>query len=383
MVLLYACGTGNSASAGAESGPLKVGLVVPVSGPYAAPGISAKNGFTQYLQTHGNKLGGRQVDLVLADEGTGPATAVPAVQRLLTQDQVDVVSGVINSAVAMGIRDMIDRAKKVLVVSTAGADALTCTAKSDYIWRTSFANSQDGAALGKHLATTVSPPNVYGIAPDYSAGHEHVSGFVKEFEANGGKIVGTAFPAFGTTRDYQPYLSGIQVAAPSATWAFFAGAEAVQFVRQYSEFGLSQHTPLYGNNSLTEAAALAAEGDAAVGVSSASYYDSSLDNPANKSFVAGYQAAYGTVPDTYAMTAYDAAAVLDLALTKSQGDAAGDALSSALGTLGTIGDSPRGPWHFDANHNPVQDFKLYKVEKTPDGVRNVEVSDLGTFAQVC
>ena len=361
----------------APGGPIKVGLVIPQAGVYAPLGTDMKNGWDLWLDRHQNKLGNYTVTTVTADEGEGPQTGVPAVQKLLQSDQVDVLVGIVNSSTALGVKDMVNEAKKVLVVSNAGAADITGKARSPYIWRTSFTNAQVAAAVGKYLATT--GKTAYAIAPDYAAGAEAITGFSSAFTAGGGKVVSNAKPAFGKTDDYQPFISQIQASSAQATYCFFAGAEAVSFVKQYAQFGLASQAPLFCSGFLTEGGVLAAQGDAAVGVTTALHYSTELDNPANKEFKAAYEAKFGKPPTVYAVQTWDAANVLDRALRTATG-LQGDALSAALGSITSIDDSPRGPWSFDGQ-SPKQNFYLRKVEKRGSTYVNAVVQSLGTSSQ--
>jgi branched-chain amino acid transport system substrate-binding protein len=336
-----------------------------------------KNAWDLWLELHQNKLGNYTVTTVTADEGEGPQTGVPAVQKLLQSDNVDVLVGIVNSSTALGVKDMVNEAKKVLVISNAGAGAITGSSRSPYIWRTSFTNAQVAAAMGKYLAGT--GKTAYAIAPDYAAGAEAIAGFTSAFTAAGGHVLGQSKPAFGTTSDYQPFISQIRASAAQATFAFFAGAEAVSFVKQYAQFGLASQTPLFGSGFLTEGGVLTAQGDAAIGVETALHYSTELDNQANRDFKAAYLSKYGKLPTVYAVQTWDAANVLDRALRKSAG-LSGDAISAALGNLGAIDDSPRGSWSFDGQ-SPRQNFYLRKVEKQGTTYLNVVVQDLGVSSQ--
>jgi len=370
-------GSGNSGGGGGNR-TVKVGLVVPQAGVYAALGTDMKRGWDLWLERHGNKLGGYSVTTVTADEGEGPQTGVPAVQKLLQQDRVDVLVGIVNSATALGVKDMVVEAKKLLVIANAGAGAITGAGRTPYIWRTSFTNAQVAAAMGGFLAGTVK--KAYAIAPDYAAGAEAISGFSTAFTAGGGTVVGSSKPAFGKTQDYQPFLSRIRAAGGQATFCFFSGAEAVSFVKQYAQFGLSPRVPLYGSGFLTEGGVLAAQGDAAVGVQTALHYSTELDNPANKAFLAAYQAKNNQAPTVFAVQTWDAANVLDRALRTATG-LSGDALAAALGSVGSIDDSPRGAWSFDGQ-SPKQTFYLRRVERSGDHLVNAVVRELGVSGQV-
>jgi branched-chain amino acid transport system substrate-binding protein len=348
--------------------------VIPQSGVYAPLGEDMKAGWDLWLERNGGKIGGREVQTVVVDEGEGPDTGVPAVQKVLNEDRVDAVVGIVNSATALGSVEVVDGAKKLLIVANAGADSLTGSSK--YIWRSSFTNGQVAYAVGKHLATTPEgKKGVYAMAADYAAGEEAIAGFKKGFEEGGGKLVGEAKTPFGTTQDFQPFLAKARSADPGAVFVFYAGAEAVSFVKQYDEFGLSKRVPLYGSGFLTEGGVLTAQGDAADGVHTALHYTTALDNPANSEFAQAYEAKTGEPPTVYAVQTWDAAAVLDRA-AKSAGALDGDSLADAMGKLGEITDSPRGTWKFE-QQSPVQEMYLREVRAEGDAVTNAVVESLG------
>ena len=374
-------GSSGGGPTGGGGGGVKIGLVVPQSGVYATVGNEMKHAWELWLERHGGKLGNRAVTTIVADEGESPQTGVPAVQKLLQSDQVDAIVGIISSAIALGAKDKVAEAKKLMIVANAGAGAITGAAKSPYIWRTSFTNAQVASVMGKHLATKADIGPVFAIAPDYAAGAEVIRGFKSTFEAGGGKIAGEAKPPFGKTQDFQPFLTAIQSSGAKATFCFFAGAEAVAFVKQYAQFGLPAQIPLYGSGFLTEGSAvLAAQGDAAVGVQTTLHYSPELDNPANQAFVAAWKAKYSDSPAVYAVQMWDAASVLDRALgTATALD--GDSLAKAMASVGTIADSPRGPWSFE-DQSPRQKLYLRKVEKRGNDYVNTVVADLGEVPPV-
>ncbi len=382
--VLSACGSsvgGGSAPppAAGGGGAVKVGLVVPQSGVYAALGTDMQRGWELWLEQNGGKFGDYTVETVIADEGETPQTGVPAVQKVLQSDGVDVVVGLVNSATALGVGDLLTESKKLLVVTNAGAADVTGKARTPYIWRTSFTNAQVSAAMGTYLAQSGFKEGVYAIAPDYAAGSEVIAGFKKAFEAGGGTVVGEAKPAFGKTSDYQPFLTGIQQSGAKATFCFFSGAEAITFVKQYQQFGLASTIPLYGSGFLTEGNVLEQQGEAALGVQTTLHYTDQLDTPTNKTFVEAYTTKYGEAPSCFAVQTYDAGNVLNRALgTATALD--GDALATALGAVGEVDDSPRGPWSFDGQ-TPKQNMYLRKVEDSGGTLVNAEVQDLGQQSQ--
>jgi branched-chain amino acid transport system substrate-binding protein len=375
---LGACGSvgeeSSSDSGESTTGPIKVGLVIPQSGVYAPLGEDMKAGWDLWLEQNGGKLGGREVQTVVVDEGEGPDTGVPAVQKVLQQDRVDAVVGIVNSATALGSVEVVNSAKKLLIVANAGADSLTGSSK--YIWRSSFTNGQVAYAVGKYLATTPEgKKGVYAMAADYAAGEEAIAGFKKGFEEGGGELVGEAKTPFGTTQDFQPFLAKARRADPGAVYVFYAGAEAVSFVKQYDEFGLSDSVALYGSGFLTEGGVLTAQGDAAEGVHTSLHYAPALDNPADSSFVEAYEAKAGEPPTVYAVQTWDAASVLSKAV-ESASALDGDALADAMGKVGEITDSPRGTWSFE-QQSPVQEMYLREVRAEGGAMTNAVVESLG------
>jgi branched-chain amino acid transport system substrate-binding protein len=359
--LLSACGgsalSGETGAADAKA--VTIGLLVPKSGVYAPLGTDMENGFRLYLKEHGNKLGGKAVTVKLVDEGGGPETGVPAGQALAQDDSVNAVVGVVNSGIALGLKDSFKEAKKPLIIANAGANAITGKSSSEYVWRTSFANSEVAGAIGKHVAQEVKGGKVFLIGPDYAAGKEFLGGFRQTFQAAGGKVAGQQMTPFGKTTNFQPYIAAIRNSGAKAVFAFYSGAEAVAFVKQYKELGLAGKVPLYACGFLTEGSVLKAQGDAALGIQTSLHYSSELDNPRNKAFVASYVKAYGSTPTTFAVSAYDAGAVLDKALAKGT---SGTQIVAGLKSVTTV-DSPRGSWSFSATHGPRQTYYLRTVTR--------------------
>jgi branched-chain amino acid transport system substrate-binding protein len=382
---LAACGGGSLGEDGGGGGggdggggTVRVGLVIPQAGVYTPLGEDMQQGWELWLDQNDGEMAGYTVETEIADEGEGPDTGVPAIQRLLTEGDVDAMVGIVNSATALGVAEQITEAETPLIIANAGAGPITKDAASPFVWRTSFTNAQVAAAMGEHLAAEGIGP-VYVMAPDYAAGQEVVAGFTEAFEAGGGTLAGQALTPFGTTQDFQPFLSGVQSSGAAATFAFYAGGEAVSFVQQYADFGLKGAVPLYGSGFLTEGSVLDAQGEAAVGVRTSLHYSTEIDNEANAEFVQAYQDAYDELPTVYAVQAYDAANVLSRALEEA-GDLDGAAITEALDGLGEIDDSPRGPWSFNGQ-TPEQSIYLREVVDEDGVLLNTVVTDLGVLAQ--
>jgi len=316
-----------------------------------------ENGFRLYLREHDNKLGGKEVKVRLVDEDADPEIGISAGQELAQDESVTAVVGVVDSAIALGLKDTFNKARKPLIIAGAGADAITGKAASEFVWSTTFANSEVSAAMGRHLAAAARGGGVFLIGPDSAAGMELLGGFQETFTTSGGTIAGQQLTPSGKTTNFQASLAAIQSSDAQAVFAFYAGAEAVAFVTQYQELGLAGEVPLYASGFLTEGSVLEAQGEAATGIQTSLHYSSELDTPGNRTFVGGYSAAYGSSPTIFSVAAYDAAAVLDKALVKGT---SGDQIISGLRTVDKV-DSPRGPWSFSATHGPFQTYYLRTV----------------------
>jgi branched-chain amino acid transport system substrate-binding protein len=377
-LLATACGgssLSSEESGGSDDGPVKIGLLVPRSGVYKALGDDMKAGFEVFLEQHDNMLGGRDVKVVVADEGETPDSGKAAADKLVKQDKVDAVVGVVSSAVMNAVYGLFESSQVPLVGSNASPTTLT---GMTYIWRTSYVNDEPGIALGEHVAKEAGGP-VYLIAAGYQAGEDEIEGFTQTFQPAGGKAVGeptyTPFPA---TTNFQPFLANIQKSDAEAVFTFYAGGAAVDFVKQYDQFGLSKDLPLYAPGFLTEGGVLDAQGEAALGVFTSMNYSPDLDNDLNTAFVADYEAKTGAQPTTYAMATYDAAKVLDMAVDKAGDEVTSETINAAIGELGEI-ESPRGTWQFNDNGTPIQMWYLREVQQTDSGLANVRVAELGTL----
>jgi branched-chain amino acid transport system substrate-binding protein len=374
MPILSACSGGNQPSAASDLTPIKVGLVVPQSGVYKTVGDELTNGFQLYLSMNSNTLGGRQVRLVVQDEGETADSGKAAVTKLIKQDKVTVLSGVASSATMDAVRDLVESSQIPLIGSNASPTTLQGVR---YIWRTSYVNDEPGKALGRYVSTKVPGGAVALIAPDYQAGYDEVAGFLATFgrETDAAPIYTPFAPSPGT--NFQPHLTAIRNSTARAVFAFYAGSQAVEFVKQYRQFGLDQD--LYAPGFLTEGQLLRDEGDAARFVFTSMNYSPDLDNEANRLFASAYQKAYNAVPTAYAMASYDAATVLDKAIALAGGaDPSPQAINLAMGKIGSI-DSPRGSWQFNQSRTPLQKWYLRQVR--PDGgvLSNTVLSELTTL----
>lgn len=362
--------------AGAGDGRLKVGFVASLSGTYQAAGEDLRDGFQLYLDTHGGKLGGRAVDLVVADEGDGPASALPAATRLIKQERVVALAGVVASGSYQAI-SALSKENKIPLVGANGRPALK---DASGLWTTSFIADEPGAAIAPYVKEKAGGP-VWAMGPDYQGGYDQLRGFTDKFTALGGTLANpdgkTLWTPFPTTSNFLPYFSKIASSGAKAVYAFYAGKSAIDFVTQYAQSDI-RNLPLYGAF-LTEGTLLAAQGASAEGIWNVLNYSPDLDNAANRTFITAWSGKFKRTPTTQAMAAYDAAAVLDKAIERVKDKVTGERINQAIGELEQI-DSPRGQWRFSASsHSPIQRWYLRQVRRTGDQLSNQVVQDLAVI----
>ncbi len=376
LLVLLTTATGCGRSSGADPGRVRIGFLASLSGTYQAVGTDMRDGFQLYLDIHGGKFGSRIVDLVVADEGDGGPTAVPAATKLIKSDRVVALAGLVGGGSVAGVVPLLAENKTPLVASNGRPELKD----PSWVWTTSFMSVEPGVAIAQYVKDHVDGP-VYAIGPDYQGGWDELRGFTDAYTRAGGKLANpdgkTTFTPFPQTSNFLPYFTQVRNSGAKAVYCFYAGRAAVDFVKQYRQSDIKD-LPLYGAF-LTEGSVLDAQGAAAEGIWNVLNYSPDLDNAANRTFVAAWKARHDRTPTTFAMAAYDAAAVLDRAIAAIDGKVTPQAINDAIGRLGQI-DSPRGGWQFNAKtHAPVQKWYLRQVRPDGRALSNVVVQDLATL----
>jgi branched-chain amino acid transport system substrate-binding protein len=363
----------------AQQGKLKVGLMLPFSGTFAALGVAIENGFKLHVEEKGGKLGGREIEYIKVDDESDPAKATDNVNKLIKRDNVDVIVGTVHSGVAMAMAKAAKESGTVLIVPNAGADAVTGPMCAQNIFRSSFSNWQPAYAMGE-VAAKQGKKTAMTLTWKYAAGDESVAGFKEGFEKGGGKVVKQLTVPFPNV-EFQALLTEIAAAKPDAVYSFFAGGGAVKFVKDYAAAGLNKNIPLYGPGFLTDGT-LDAQGEAAQGMLTTLHYADGLNTPRDNAFRTAYAKAFKLQPDVYAVQGYDAAQMLAIGLTATKGDITKKAEFAAAIEKAKI-DSPRGAFTMGKSHNPVQDIYLRKVEGKENKMVNVAVKGLADPARGC
>ncbi len=377
--LAFAAALAVSSAAQAQGAKLKVGLMLPATGTFAALGTAIENGFRLHVAEQGGKLGGREIEFVKVDDESDPAKATDNVNKLIKRDNVDVLVGTVHSGVAMAMAKVAKDTGTLLLVPNAGADAVTGPMCAPNIFRSSFSNWQPGYAMGEVVAKK-GHKNVVTITWKYAAGDESVKGFKEAFEKSGGKVVKELSLPFPNV-EFQALLTEIAASKPDAVYTFFAGGGAVKFVKDYAAAGLKKNIPLYGAGFLTDGT-LEAQGADADGLLTTLHYSDSLNTPRDNSFRLAYAKTYKLQPDVYAVQGYDAAQMLGIGLAAVKGDVSKKAEIAAAIEKAKI-DSPRGAFSVSKAHNPVQDIYLRQVSGKENKLVGVASKSLADPARGC
>jgi branched-chain amino acid transport system substrate-binding protein len=367
------------AGANTAKSKLRIGLLLPFSGTYAALGNNISDAMKLAASENGGHLGGREVEWVAVDDESDPAKAPANVNKLISGEKVDILTGPVHSGVAMAMMQIVRQEQTLTLVTNAGAQAITGSLCAPHVFRTSFSNWQTSYPCADVMLKAGLKKTVL-MFWNYSFGQESMAAFKEGYLKNGGVILKEIAVPFPST-EFQANLSEIAALKPDAVFVFFAGAGAAKFVKDYADAGFRGRIPLYGSGFLTEGV-LGAQGAAAEGVKTTLHYADVLDNPANKAFRAAFKNATGREADVYAVAGYDTVSILAHALDKVQGDTgAQKELIAALESVHI--DSPRGAFRFSKAHNPIQDIYLREVKGGQQVVEGVAMKDAADPAAGC
>lgn len=343
--------------ADAQSKTLKIGALLPLSGPFAALGTYTREGLELYLKEHHNMMGGRTVQVVYGDDTNNPAVGVTQLRKLVEQDHVDVLYGPVAANVGAAAVPFVNQNKIAMIWPIVCDDDLT-RHQSDYIIRTGWVCSQTTHVLGDYAYKTLGYRKAATIGYDFNFGWQSIQGFADVFMTDGGKITKEIWTPIVTT-DFSPYLSAIPRDV-DVVMCSFSGNPAINFMKQYRQFGLKM--PLICQGNATDESTLAAEGQAAVGIVTALQYSPELPGTANKTFVNAYKKAYAHLPGYYGEGGYVGAEFLDAGLTALHGNTSDPAALIKAIHAAKVAVTPRGPMEIDSYGAPVQNVYIRKVE---------------------
>lgn len=351
----------------AQPGPIRIGLMAPLSGVVAAGGREIVEGFNMYWESVGSQIAGRKVEVVVEDDAGNPDTALQKARRLVEQAKVDFLFGNLLANTGLAVANYVKSNGVPYFIPVIAADDLTQRDRVKNVIRVAgYSASQMPRPLAD-WALKQGYKRIATISQDYTFGHEQCGGFAQVFTEGGGTIVNQFWNPLNTA-DFSPYLGQIAGLNIDAVFAMELGADASRFMQQYANFGLKGKLPLLGAQNFTDQSVIRTMGPECEGIISSAHFAEGANNPATQKFVADYAAKYGKMPSLYGFSHFSGAMWVHRAIETVKGNVENrDAFLDAV--LKTeLTDSPLGrPVRLDEYGNPVYDVYIRKVEKNKDG----------------
>ncbi len=357
------------ASGASAQQPLKIGLIVPMTGPFASTGKQIDAAVKLYVAEHGDVVAGRKIEVLLRDDtGTAPETTKRLAQELITNDHAEIIAGFGLTPLAFAAAPVATEAKTPMIVMAAGT--LVIPQKSPYIVRTSFALPQQTAPIALWAAKH-GMKKVYTLVTDYGPGIDAETTFKTVFTANGGTVDSARVPL--NNPDYAPFIQRAKDDKPDAVFIFVPSGEGAAVMKQFAERGLARAgIKLIGTGDVVDDDILDSMGDPAIGTITSHFYSAAHPSAENKAYVAAFEKANdGMRPNFMSVGGYDGMALIYQVLKKTGGSADGDKFIAAAEGLSWT--SPRGKITIDpTTRDVIQDVYLRKVERVNGHLYNVE-----------
>ena len=355
---------------------VKIGLIVPLTGPFSSAGKQLVAGARLYMQLKGDTVAGRKIELVIKDDTGSPETTKRFAQELVVNDKVSILAGFGLTPGAMAAAPIATEAKIPEIVMMAATSVIT--ERSPYIVRTSFSVPQTVVPLAS-WAVQNGIKKVVTIVSDYAPGVDVETAFKQRLEALGGEVVASLRVPLANP-DFAPFLQRVSEIKPDALMGFVPAGVGPTFMRQFVERGLDKSgIKFIAEGSITEDDIVNRIGDAGLGVITSHHYSAAHDSPQNKAFVAEFKKANGGMrPNMMAMQSYDGRHLIYEAMKKTNGSTNGEALVNAMKGLSWV--SPRGPVTVDPEtREMIQNIYIRKVERVDGELYNVEFSTIPNF----
>ncbi len=349
------------------SAAVKIGMITTLTTKAGYLGEDIRDGFKLAIEQGGGKLGNVDVELMVEDDGRKPGKGRQIAERYIKSDKVKIMTGIVFSDVAMAVVPKVVKDDVFYISPNAGPSALAGKGCHENYFNAAWQNDNLHEVMGQYV-TDAGFKSAYILAPNYPAGKDALAGFKRYYK---GKVVGEVYTKLGQS-DYAAELANLRSAKPDAVFFFLPGGMGINFLKQYSQAGLNETTPVFGPAFSFDARILKAVGDAAVGVHNGSQWNFDLDNAANKQFVSAFKAKYGRMPTLYASQGYDTANLIGSALKATGGEPQNMAAFRKALEKAEF-DSVRGNFRFGNNHHPVQDLYVREVVKDSTGIHNKTV----------
>jgi len=359
--------------------PIKIGFFAPLSGFAAQTGKDMLSGLKFYLKEQGGMVNGRKVELISEDTEAKPAVALTKVRKLVEKDGVHILMGGLMASTGYALQPYVDGKKIPTLYPVMAPDDITQRKRAKWVVRTGWSSSQPSHPFGEYAYNELGLRKIVTLGFDYAFGWEVIGGFQKSFEEAGGKITQKIWVPVGN-RDYAPFLPQIDKDA-DAVFALLFGAGALQFVKQYKEFGLDKKHMLLGGGTTTDEHVLPSMGDEALGIVTTLHYSAAIDTPVNKAFTKPYREFAGKSASYYSEALYTGGRWAIEAMKSIEGNVEDrDAFLLALQKQ-TLSDVPRGPLKIGKYGNPVQNIYIRKVERVDGELQNTVVKTYPNVSQ--
>lgn len=356
------------ALAGLQGGPalaqeqVKIGLITTLSGPPGYLGEDMRDGFKLAIQEENGKLGGVPVDLIVEDDGLNPGTGKQIAERMIKRDNVSILTGIIFSNILPVVAPVALAEKRFYVSSNAGPSTFAGERCNENYFVSSWENDAMHETAGI-AANKAGYKKAVVMVPNYQAGKDAVAGFKRLYK---GEIVEEIYTQLNQT-DYAAEIAKIRASKPDVLFYFLPGGLSINFLKQYSQAGLSGNIPIIAPMVSMEARILQGVGEAGTGIRATAHWNADLDNAANKKFVADYRKTYNREPTPWAAQGYDAARLIGSALKATGGKVLDDQEGFRKAMKEAKFEAVRGKFKFANNNHPVQDWYLLEGKKDDKG----------------
>jgi branched-chain amino acid transport system substrate-binding protein len=348
---------------------VKIGLILPMTGPFTSTGKQIVAAIRLYMQQNGTTVAGKKIDLIVRDDAAVPDNTKRIAQELIVNDKVNFLAGFGITPTALAVAPLATQAKIPMIVTAAATSVIT--ERSPYIVRTSFAQAQPVVIIADWEAKN-GIKKVVTIVSDFAPGYDSESFFKERFTRAGGQVIDSIRIPLQNP-DFAPFLQRARDASPDGLFVFVPAGQAGAFIRQFLERGLDKSgIKLFGAGDIMDDDVLNGMGEAAIGTVTAYFYSAAHPSEKNKAFVAAFKKANnGMRPNFFAVSGYDGMHVIYEALKKTNGSTDGDTLVNAM--KGTTWESPRGPVSIDPEtRDIIQNIYISKVEKVSGELYNIE-----------
>jgi branched-chain amino acid transport system substrate-binding protein len=361
----------------AQTGPIKIGVVTPLSGTYTPIGEQVKMGLD--INAKGG-INGRKIDLIYEDEEANPAVATQKAEKLFQVEKVDFLTGTVNSGSTLAVGQVAERNKKLIATTVSFADSITGDKCSPNVFRVNARAGMQSAALAAWVDKEIPKANIFFIGPDYLMGRSTVSAFKKASTEKGAKDVGEVFAPLGN-KDYSPYFGQVRSAKPNVIYTSVAGNDTVRLFTQMDDYGINKGVTIVGASGTVTSQNLGAIGKSANGFVTGVGYSPKLDNPANKQFVADFQKAYSKLPDLYGADSYGLLYFYKAAVEKAKSTDT-DKVRAAMNDLSW--QTPQGIKKMRAgDHQAMQDMFAVRIENGEFNIVGMVAADQAIGPDVC